>query len=79
MSKQDRAVARTPSDLQRRYRFGKSFAETKEVATKAQESAKEAVAVSERTGKSLEEQINDINARLGDIDTLLDDINGEVV
>jgi hypothetical protein len=44
MSKQDRQGARTPADLERKYNFGKSFAEAMGIATDAREDAKNAQA-----------------------------------
>lgn len=41
MSKQDRQGARTPADLERKYNFGKSFAELMGMATDAQKSISE--------------------------------------
>ena len=41
MSKQDRQGARTPADLERKYNFGKSFAELMGMATDAQKSLSE--------------------------------------
>ena len=41
MSKQDRQGARTPADLERKYNFGKSFAEMMGKATDAQKSVSE--------------------------------------
>lgn len=41
MSKQDRTYARTAVDLERKYNFGKTFAEVLGIATDAQEAAKE--------------------------------------
>lgn len=42
MSKQDRQGARTPADLERKYSFGKSFAEVMGFASDAQDAAREA-------------------------------------
>ena len=45
MSKQDRQGARTPADLERKYKFGQSFAETMGIATDAQQEANDAKAM----------------------------------
>ena len=42
ISKQDLQGARTPAELERRYNFGKSFAEAMGIATDAREAAEEA-------------------------------------
>lgn len=42
MSKQDRQGARTPSDIERKYNFGKTFAEVMGIATDAQQAADKA-------------------------------------
>lgn len=44
MSKQDRQGVRTPADLERKYKFGQSFAEAMGIATDANEYAKDAKA-----------------------------------
>ena len=48
MSKQDRQGVRSASDIERKYNFGKSFAEVMGVAEKAVETAKEATKLDEK-------------------------------
>lgn len=46
-NKMDRQGARTPADVERRYNFGKSFAEVNEIATGARETAEKALEYTE--------------------------------
>lgn len=53
MSKQDRQGARTPADLERRYQFGRTFAEVSGIASDAKKTATEAKQAAVNLDKSL--------------------------
>jgi hypothetical protein len=53
MSKQDRQGARTASDLERKYNFGKNFEEVMGVATNAHDSAEKAYSLAQAANESI--------------------------
>ncbi len=53
MSKQDRQGVRTAADIERKYNFGKSFAEVMGIATEAQDAAKQATEAVGETNERL--------------------------
>lgn len=67
MSKQDRVYTRTASDLERKYNFGKRFAEIMGIATDAQDTAKNALdAVSNLDNDLTQEEIFNILTNNGE-------------
>lgn len=67
MAKQDRVYTRTASDLERKYNFGKRFAEIMGVATDAQDTAKNALdAVNNLDNNLTQEQIFNILTNNGE-------------
>lgn len=63
-SKQDRQGARTPADLERKYRFGKTFGEMYEISTGAKREAEKASESVDELDKSLDQR--EIYMRLTD-------------
>lgn len=79
MSKQDRQGVRTAADIERKYNFGKSFAEVMGIAKDAQETAEEAVSSSDKLDKSLTaEEIYNRLTNNGTLQGLYRDDDGEL-
>lgn len=79
ISKQDLCGARTPADIERKYNFGKSFAEAMGFAEQAQRSAEEAQAAVEKLNTELsQEEIFNRLTNNGEAEGIFRDDDGQI-
>ena len=79
MSKQDRQGARTASDLERKYNFGKSFAEVMGIADEARRTAEEAKETSSKPAEKLtHEEVFNLLTNNGQLQGLYRGDDGEL-
>ena len=84
--KQDKTHVRTPAALERKYRFDKNFAETKQAGAQAQKAAEQAQKAADDIGPELankvgrnenETVVNMVNASGKPVTAEFDQVNGE--
>lgn len=77
-AKQDRTAARTPEDLERKYKFDQSFSEIMGIATDARTTAESAKAIAENATNLTPEEVFNLLTDNGALKGIFKDDDGEI-